>query len=175
MSILLTSIKADLQDAMKAEIQCRRVGDSPPQEVLARKDVPRAIISMFPELGKKPGDATDEDVIKLLKKFIGNEKTRQLYIDKHLTAEDVESLTASELSKLISKKIVELGDSLTSERIKVAEGYLPKAASKDEIISWIKENIDFSQYKNKMQAMGPIMKRFKSNDGNFVKEILMEL
>jgi Glu-tRNA(Gln) amidotransferase subunit E-like FAD-binding protein len=40
-------------------------------------------------------------------------------------------------------------------------------------VAWIKENVDFSEYKNKMQAMGSIMKQFgKQADGKMVNEIL---
>ena len=49
-------------------------------------------------------------------------------------------------------------------------------AGREEIDAWIKENIDFSQYKNSMQAMGTVMKHFeKLADGNIVKEILGEI
>jgi hypothetical protein len=48
-------------------------------------------------------------------------------------------------------------------------------ATREEIVAWIKENIDFSQYKNKMQAMGTIMKHFgKTADGKMVNQILQE-
>ena len=48
-------------------------------------------------------------------------------------------------------------------------------ATREEIIAWIKENIDFSEYKNKMQAMGAIMKHFgKQADGKMVNEILQK-
>jgi hypothetical protein len=48
-------------------------------------------------------------------------------------------------------------------------------ASREEIIAWISENIDFSDFKNKMQAMGPIMKHFgKQADGKMVNQILQE-
>lgn len=131
---------------------------------------------MFPEIGKKPHDANDDDVIKLLKKYISQEKERLLYHYRHIKEEDVEGgITYKELKKIVDEKIQELGDSLTSEKIEIAKNYLPKQASEEEIITWIKENIDFSQFKNKMQAMGPIMKQFKGCDGNFVKNILMGL
>jgi hypothetical protein len=43
-------------------------------------------------------------------------------------------------------------------------------------LAWITENIDFSQYKNKMQAMGTIMKHFgKTADGKMVNQVLQEL
>jgi hypothetical protein len=53
--------------------------------------------------------------------------------------------------------------------------YLPATASRDEIVAWIKTNIDFSQYKNKMQAMGPVMKHFgQLADGKQVNHVLKE-
>lgn len=64
----------------------------------------------------------------------------------------------------------------TSDFILVLEGYLPEQASEDEIRVWIQENIDFSGFKNKMQAMKPIMAHFGSSvDGNMVKNILQTI
>ena len=64
----------------------------------------------------------------------------------------------------------------TSDFITVMEGYLPSQASEDDIRSWITENIDFASFKNKMQAMKPIMAHFGSSaDGNLVKQILMQM
>ena len=51
---------------------------------IAQKEVSRAIISMFPELGIKPNKATDSDTLKLLKKFIASEKERELYQQRFL-------------------------------------------------------------------------------------------
>ena len=49
-------------------------------------------------------------------------------------------------------------------------------ASEDEIVAWVNDNIDFSQFKSKMQAMGPIMKHFGARaDGNVVRSILQGL
>jgi hypothetical protein len=48
-------------------------------------------------------------------------------------------------------------------------------ASEEEIVAWINENIDFSEFKNKMQAMGSIMKHFgPAADGDTVKQILQK-
>lgn len=64
----------------------------------------------------------------------------------------------------------------TSGFIDVLEGYLPKQASEDEITKWIQENIDFSKFNNRMQAMRPIMAHFGSSvDGNMVKKILQTI
>ena len=58
----------------------------------------------------------------------------------------------------------------------IIEAYLPRMATEEEIGLWIAANIDFSAYKNKMQAMGPIMKHFgKTADGNAVKRVLQSM
>jgi uncharacterized protein len=57
----------------------------------------------------------------------------------------------------------------------IMEGYLPKQASEEEIYAWVKENIDFSSFASKMQAMKPIMQHFGSTvDGNTVKKVLQK-
>jgi len=92
-------------------------------------------------------ELADEEVVGVLKKLVKSER------------------------ELLSRK----GES-DSGFIKVVEGYLPKMASREEVVAWIEANIDFSQYKNKMQAMGSIMKHFGAMaDGNEIKKILQEL
>ena len=55
----------------------------------------------------------------------------------------------------------------------ICSDYIPIEVSEEIIENWIKANIDFSQYKNKMQAMKPIMEFFKCRvDGNIVKKII---
>ena len=93
---------------------------------------------------------------------------------KELTDDEVISI----LKKLVKSErelLVQKGEE-TSDFIEVVEGYLPKMVGKDEIVKWIEANIDFSSYKNRMQAMGPIMKHFGSAaDGNEIKKILQEM
>jgi len=63
----------------------------------------------------------------------------------------------------------------TSEYLQILQTYLPRQASREEIAAWIRANIDFSRYKNRMQAMGDIMKHFgKTADGKLVNRILKE-
>jgi len=178
MSEILKRIREDLKTFMSIEIKLRKhgvVAEDKFSMAIAQKTVARAIISMFPEIGVKPADATDDDTIKLLKKYIKNEKERLLYSDKYITESDINGISPAELKKLVNKKFQELGNSLTSPKIEIAQEYLPKQATEEEISAWIYENIGFSIYKNKMQAMGPIMKQFKGCDGNVVKNILMNL
>lgn len=62
-----------------------------------------------------------------------------------------------------------------SPYLTIMEGYLPKQASEEEIYVWVKENIDFSSFASKMQAMKPIMQHFGSSvDGNIVKKVLQK-
>lgn len=175
MSDILKRIRQDLKNAMLNEIQLNKGNP----EYLSRelinntKLVCRSIISMFPEIGKKPANATDADTIKLLKRYINSEKHRQLYIDKHLTEKDITGLSSSELNKLVTKKMDELGDILLNDNAAIAYTYLPQQSSEEDIIAWINDNIDFSKMKNKMQAMGQITKQFSSMDGKLLKDILM--
>ena len=111
-----------------------------------KKSTLRIVIGEFGRLATK--ELTDDDVIRVLKKLVKYEK------------------------ETLEKK----GDTADSEYIKTIENYLPKMASDEEIKTWISQNIDFSQFKNKMQAMKPIMQHFGSGaDGNAVKKILQDL
>jgi hypothetical protein len=111
-----------------------------------KKDTLRVVIGEFGRSVKK--ELSDDEVIKVLRKLIKSEK------------------------EVLDKK----GDDSDSEYINIIESYLPKMATNEEVKTWVEQNIDFSQFKNKMQAMGLIMKHFGSlADGNMVKKILQEM
>jgi len=108
-----------------------------------KKDTLRVILGEFGRLDKK--ELSDDEVVKILKKLIKSEK------------------------EVLEQK----GEATDSAFIEIINHYLPKMATEEEIKAWIQQNIDFSQFKNKMQAMGLIMKHFGATaDGNSVKEIL---
>jgi hypothetical protein len=177
LSVLLRKMKKDLHVAMKREIEMKKTDtDSGTiyEACISVKEMVRSVISMCPEIGSKPEKVTDEQTIQLIKRFIMMEKTRLLYTEKHLTEVMVKDLSASKLNVLTKNTITDLGDKLTSMKISIAQSYLPKTAtiSANDIKEWIKRNINFDDYKNKMQAMGPIMKHFKGADGNIVRKIL---
>ena len=111
-----------------------------------KKAALRVILGEFGRLDKK--ELSDDEAVKILKKLIKSEK------------------------EVLEQK----GDTGNSAFIEIVESYLPKMASDEEISAWIRQNIDFSQYKNKMQAMGVIMKHFGATaDGNVVREILQKM
>jgi uncharacterized protein YqeY len=99
------------------------------------------------ELARKDKkEFSDDEIISIIRKMIKNEK---------------ETLSANNQE--------------TSDYLSLLETYIPKQVSEEEIIDWIKDNIDFTSYKNKMQAMGPIMKHFGTTaEGNTVKQILLK-
>jgi uncharacterized protein YqeY len=182
---LMEQLKESLKNAMMVEICIRKNphdDDKPSTSqqfaldvAVVKKNVARAILSMLPEIGKKPSNASDDDLLKTIKKYINQQKERQLYIQKHLTEVDVKDAAPQHMKKLVSNKLQELGDVLTSPEIAFAQTFLPKKATEEEVIDWIKSNLDLSTFKNKMQAMGPILKQFKGCDGNFIKSILMKI
>ena len=111
-----------------------------------KKDALRVILGEFGRLDKK--EISDDEIVKILKKLMKSEK------------------------EVLEQK----GEAADSEFIKVIENYLPKMATEEEIAAWIHQNIDFSQFKNKMQAMSLIMKHFGATaDGNFVKKIIQRM
>lgn len=111
-----------------------------------KKEALRVILGEFGRLDKK--EVSDDEIIKILKKLMKSER------------------------EVLEQK----GEAADSEFIKVIENYLPKMATEEEITAWINENIDFSQFKNKMQAMGLVMKHFGATaDGNFVKNIIQKM
>jgi len=97
------------------------------------------------EFGRQPKkELSDAEVIAILRKLVKSEQ------------------------ELLSQTKASGSDFLT-----ILEGYLPKEPSEEEIRQWITANIDFSEFKNKMQAMRPIMSHFAGTvDGNTVKRIL---
>lgn len=111
-----------------------------------KKDTLRVILGEFGRLDKK--ELSDDEVVKILKKLIKSEK------------------------EVLEHK----GEAVDSAFIEIIKHYLPKMATEEEILAWIQQNIDFSQFKNKMQAMGLIMKHFGATaDGNFVKKIIQKM
>ena len=89
-----------------------------------------------------------------------------------------DSEVVSIIRKLIKaeSEMVALAKSGSSDYLAVLESYMPKQPSAEEIREWVVDNIDFSQFKNKMQAMRPVMAHFAGTvDGNVVKKILESL
>ncbi|MGD8285867.1 MAG: GatB/YqeY domain-containing protein [Desulfobacterales bacterium] len=95
---------------------------------------------------KKPQEITNDDIIGVIQGLVKSERT-----------------------------VLETIKRDTSKYLQILESYLPQMAAREEIIGWIEANIDFAQYKNKMQAMRPIMEHFgKQADGKQVNQILKE-
>ncbi len=107
-----------------------------------------AIRYILGEMGRLPSkEATDEQIISIVKKTVSAEE-----------------------------EVLSIKGEKTSYFLEVLKEYLPEQISSEEIEKWVRENIDISQYKNKMQAMKPIMDHFgQSADGKTVSEILKKM
>jgi len=108
----------------------------------------RVIIGEFPRLNLKAGETpNDEQVLGILRRLQKSEKT-----------------------------VIEAANLEDTMFLKVVESYLPQLMSLEEITDFINSNIDVGDFKNIMQAMGPIMKELKGKaDGNDVKAVLMKI
>ena len=128
---LYKKIKDDLQALLKGDAE--------------KRNILKVIVGEFQRQAKPI--SSDDDVIKILKKFRKNE---------------LETL--------------KLQDKESSLFLSVVESYLPEEATEEEVLAWINANIDFSNYKNKMQTMGVILNHFGARaDGKLVKDVLMKL
>jgi uncharacterized protein YqeY len=144
---LHAKIKLDLKTAMlKKEVEVKNTL----RQIMA--EYPSLTVPITLESGKKTTrpkkaeEITDDDIIDIVRKLVKSEKT-----------------------------VLELKEEAASDYLNILEFYLPRMATREEITAWIEENIDFTQLKNPMQAIGPTMKHFgKLADGQFVKEILKD-
>jgi hypothetical protein len=144
---LLDKLKADLKQSMlNKDVEAR----SAIRQIMA--EFPKLTVPITLESGKK---------------------TTRLKTNEEITNDDIVGIIQG-LAK--SERIVlEFKNEESSDYLNILQSYLPKMASREEIIAWIRDNIDFSEYKNKMQAMGSIMKHFgKQADGKMVSEILQK-
>lgn len=101
-------------------------------------------------------------------------KTTRSKKEEEITNEDLISLIQGLVKS--EKMVLEMKHEATSPYLEILMKYLPAMVDKDAIAAWVAENIDLSQFKSPMQAMGPIMKHFgKTADGNDVKAVLSSL
>jgi uncharacterized protein YqeY len=141
-------IRADLKTSMR-----NKAAEVKSTMRLIMAEFPKLTVPLTLESGKKttrlkkPAEITNDDVIGIIRGLVKSERI-----------------------------VLEAKSEETSEYLEILESYLPKMATREEVVDWIKENIDFSQFKNKMQAMGTIMKHFgKLADGKMVNEILTKM
>jgi uncharacterized protein YqeY len=145
---LLAKVKQDLKTAMLNKNEETR---NAMRQIMA--EFPKLTVPLTLESGKKstrlkkPAEISNDDIIGIINGLVKSEQT-----------------------------VLEIKKEATSEYLEILQLYLPMMVSREEILAWIKENIDFSQYKNKIQAMGIIMKHFgKTADGKQVNQILQEI
>lgn len=144
-----------LYDKLKKDLKKAMLQKDPEVRNTIRQimaEFPRLTVPLTLESGKKstrlkkPEEITDDDVLGIIKGLVKSEQT-----------------------------VLEVKKEETSEYLEILQSYLPATASREEIAAWIKANIDFSQFKNKMQAMGPVMKYFgKLADGKQVNQVLKD-
>ena len=144
---LLDKLKADLKQSMlNKDVEAR----SAIRQIMA--EFPKLTVPITLQSGKKTSrpknnaEITNDDIIGIIQGLVKSERM-----------------------------VLEVKKEASSIYLNILQSYLPRLASRAEIIAWIRENIDFSAYQNKMQAMGKIMKHFgKQADGKRVNEILQK-
>ena len=124
-----------------------------------------------------------KDMMQAMKEKNDEKKNTLRVVMGEFGRAETKSLSDDEVVKVLKKMVKSERETLEqsgragdSKYIEILESYLPQMVSDDELRFWITEHIDFSKYKNKMQAMKDIMGHFGSAaDGNRVKEILQTI
>ena len=144
---LQEKLKEDLKAAMRAKNETLRNTIRQVMSEFFRLTVPVTLEGgKRSTRPKKPEEITNDDIIGIIQGLIKSE---------HI--------------------VLEAKKEATSEYLQVLEAYLPRQVSREEIVAWTRANIDFGRFKNKMQAMGVIMKHFgKTADGKLVNQILKD-
>ena len=144
---LLQKLKADLKKAL-----VRKDEEAKNAIRIIMAEFPRITVPITLESGKKTTrpkraeEITNDEIIGVIQGLVKSEHTT-----------------------------LELKKEESSAYLRILESYLPKLASREEIQAWIRENVDFSAFKNKMQAVGTVMKHYgKMADGNLVKQIIQD-
>jgi uncharacterized protein YqeY len=144
---LLDKLKADLKQSM---LNKDADGRSTIRQIMA--EFPKLTVPITLQSGKKTtrpknnDEITNDDILGIIQGLVKSERI-----------------------------VLEAKKEASSAYLRILQSYLPKTLSHEEIVDWIKENIDFSEYQNKMQAMGKIMKHFgKQANGKMVNEILQK-
>ncbi len=79
------------------------------------------------------------------------------------------------VTNLLKKMIVDAETTNDSSLGVVLQPFLPTEMSREDIIGWIKENVDFSNLKNKMMAVGIAKKALGTNaDGKLISQVVRE-
>lgn len=121
--------------------------------------------------------AGNKDVCSNLKYILGEfsrlkgTKTGKEYVSDILSDEKAIKVIKSIMTEEF--KLNGILNRETSDFLVLLSSYLPEKVDKEEIIVWIKNNVDFSTLKNKMQAVGIIKKHFGVTvDGKLVSDII---
>lgn len=100
---------------------------------------------------------------------------------QRLSVKEVDDVKAVKLLKKLikdSEEVIKLGEKLGREQdlINLIKEYLPEEASKEEIRNWILNNINFEDYKDKMQIIKPVMEYFGArSNGNIIRGVIMTI
>lgn len=129
------------------------------------------------ELDMREAMKTKDRKTNLLKYFVA-EFARRPNLNIELTDTEVISIIKKYIKSI--EETIKLTNKTTEDQlfeIEVLNTYLPKMASEEEIIAWIKSNLEVPENPNaRMKLMKDIMKHFGSSvDGNTVKSILMNM
>lgn len=113
----------------------------------------------------KSKEPSRRDNLKVIVAEFQRSKNKDISDNEVLTI--LKTLENNELERLAAVGHV------ASEFLSLIREYLPKPVTKEEILSWIKENVDSSKFPNKSPIIGIVKRNFGvAVDGATVREIV---
>ena len=110
-------------------------------------------------------------VLGEFKRLKGTKFSGKEYIGDVLTDEQAVRVISTIIAA--EKQVIELTGQTDVDMVNTLSAYLPQTIGEEEVVAWLKENVDFSTLKNKMQAIGLIKKAFGSQvDAALVSKII---
>ena len=104
---------------------------------------------------EKTKEISDGRALKIIRELIKHEKERISHIDVFKKGNDKEEAI---------------------QYIHILTGFLPSMVGEETIRDWILDNIDFSEYKNPLQAIKFVMEHFGVNaDNTTVREVIQDM
>ena len=123
-------------------------------------------------------DRDVKNALRILKAEFQREKGKE--VDDARAIKIIRTLIKSEDERLSHIDVFKKGGSDDKAKgvkyIHVLSGLLPTMVGEEEIRDWIADNIDFSEFKNPMQAMKFVMEHFGTRvDNKTAREVIEDL
>jgi len=123
-------------------------------------------------------DKSVKSALRILKAEFQREKTKEISDERAVKI--IRGLINSEQERINHIDIFKKGGSIEKaeaiQYVHILNGMLPVMVGEEEITEWITDNVDFSKFKNPMQAIKEVQAHFGVNaDNATIREVIQKI